>query len=410
MAGQSFATLTPGSQDTLVKKRQRNERQPSQLPTASQKRLASRPLAAPIPHTNPITTRSAAQLNASTERKSSDRHLDAFCSRADSTDRYDSIINNLLDSDDEPSSSCADETEPAAVEQHLDEVIQHSSLDSTVDQSSVSDGQKSGGQRDDATDATEAETSNGEVIEENSGFSHHNNTVSLAPLADDQISRPVGDSTGSGRKMEGSLDENRELPSCDGAVDYSVFRHAHRPDQAGHIVRLRTGAEEVGIQTSEEDLSLSEYLTSERTRISFKLQKLEGILSSCDDSLRIITDFQVSEESNLTDCRNNARIAKERLDMAQQMEQYCATFESMADPRDDASSQQVQSLLNTASDCRKTCQVAYERVEAEIEAIERKFDTRKEHVSRIEERRRIATIELQAWKDWQTDGGTIFPP
>ena len=118
-----------------------------------------------------------------------------------------------------------------------------------------------------------------------------------------------------------------------------------------------------------------------------------------------MTDSQLSEESNLTDYRNNARIAKERLDMAQQMEQYCATFESIADPRDDTSSQQVQSLLNTASDCRKTCQAAYERAQAEIEAMERQSNTRQEHVSRIEEKRRNATTELQAWKDWQADGG-----
>ena len=393
-----------------MKKRQRNERQPCQLPTASQKPPASRPLAAPIPHTDPVTARRVAQLKASTEHKSYDRQSDAVSSRADSTDRYDSIINNLLDSDDEPSSSCADETEPAPVEQHLNEVIQHPSLNSTVDQSSVSDDQMSGAPRDYATDATEAGRSNGEAIEENSRPCYHNNTVSRAPFADDQTSPQVEDSTGSGREVEEGLDKNHELPSCDGALTHSLYPHAQRPDQVGHIVGPKTGAEEVGIETGEDDLSLSEYLTSERIRISFKLQKLEGILSGCNESLRITTDSQVSEESNLTDYRNNAGIAKERLDMAQEMEQYCKTFKTIADPRDDASSQQVQSLLNTASDCRKTCQVAYERVEAEIEAIERKFDTRKEHVSRIEERRRIATIELQAWKDWQTDGGTIFPP
>ena len=393
-----------------MKKRQRNERQASQLPTASQKPLASRPLAAPIPHTNPITTRRAAQLKASMEYKPNDRHLDAVSSRADSTDRYDSIINNLLDSDDEPNSSCADETEPAAVEQHLDEVIQHSSLNSTVDQSSVSDAQMSGGPKDDATDATKAGTSNGEAIEENCGPAYYNNPGSRSSFADDQMSRQVGDSTGSGREAEEGLDKNRELPSCDGALDHSLYPHTHRPDQAGHIVGLRMGQEEVGIQTGEDDLALSEYLTSESARISSKLQKLRGILSDCDESLRIMTDSQVSEESNLTDYRNNARIAKERLDMAQQMEQYCATFESMADPRDDTSSQQVQSLLNTASDCRKTCQAAFERAQAEIEAMERKSNTRQEHVSRIEEKRQNATTELQAWKGWQADGGKIFPP
>ena len=391
-----------------MKKRQRNERQPSQLPAASQKRLASRPLA--IPHTNPITTRRAAQFKASTEYKSNDQHLHAVAARADSTDRYDSIINNLLDSDDEPSSSCADETEPAAVEQHLDEFIQHSSLNSTVDQSSVSDAQMSGGPKDDATDATEAGTSNGEAIEENCGPAYHKNTGSRSPFADDQMSRQVGDSTESGREVEEGLDKNRELPSCDGALDHSLYPHTHRPDQAGHIVGLRMGQEEVGIQTGEDDLALSEYLTSESARISSKLQKLRAILSDCDESLRIMTDSQLSEESNLTDYRNNARIAKERLDMAQQMEQYCASFESMADPRDDTSSQQVQSLLNTASDCRKTCQAAYERAQAEIEALERKSNTRQEHVSRIEEKRRNATTELQAWKDWQANGGKIFPP
>ena len=229
-----------------MKKRQRNERQPSQLPTASQKRLASRPLAAPISHTNPVTTRRAAQLKASTEYKS-DRHLDAVSARADSTDRYDSIINNLLDSDDELSSSCADETDRAAVEQHLDEVIQHSSLNSTVDQSSVSDAQMSGGPRDDATDATEAGTSNGEAIEENCGPAYHKNTGSRSPFADDQMSRQVGDSTESGREVEEGLDKNRELPSCDGALDHSLYPHTHRPDQAGHIVGLRMGQEEVGI-------------------------------------------------------------------------------------------------------------------------------------------------------------------
>ena len=393
-----------------MKKRQRNERQPSQLPAASQKRRASRPLAAPIPHTNPITTRRAAQLKASTQSKSNDQHLDAVAARADSTDRYDSIINNLLDSDDEPSSSCADETEPAAVKQHIDEVIQHSLLKCTVNQSSVSDAQMSGGPRDDATDATEAGTSTCEAIEENCGHAYHNNTGSRSPFADDQMSRQVGDSTESGREVEEGLDKNRELPSCDGALDHSLYRHAHRPDQAGHIVGLRTGAEEVGIRTGEDDLSLSEYLASEPARISSKLQKLRGILSGCDESLRIMSDSQLSEESNLTDYRNNARIAKERLGMAQQTEQYCATFESMADPRDDTSSQQVQSLLNTASDCRKTCQAAYERAQAEIEAMERKSNTRQEHVSRIEEKRRNATTELQAWKDWQADGGKMFPP
>ena len=394
-----------------MKKRQRNERQPIQLPTASQKRLASRPLTAPIPHTNPITTRRAAQLKASTEHKSNDRHPDAVSSRADSTDRYDSIINNLLDSDDEPSSSCADETEPAAVEQHLDEVIQHSSLNSTVDQSSVSDAQMSGGPKDDATDATEAGTSNGEAIEENCGPAYHNNTGSRSPFANDQMmSHQVGDSTESRREVEEGLDKNRELPSCDGALSHSLYPYAYSPDQAGHTIGLRTGADEVGIQPGEDNLSLSEYLTSEPTRISSKLQKLRGILSDCDESLRIITNSQLSEESNLTDYRNNARIAKERLDMARQMEQCCATFESMADPRDDTSSQQVQSLLNTASDCRKTCQAAYERAQAEIEAMERQSNTRQEHVSRIEEKRRNATTELQAWKDWQADGGKIFPP
>ena len=391
-----------------MKKRQRNERLPSQLPAASQKRLASRPLA--IPRTNPITTRRAAQFKASTEYKSNDQHLHAVAARADSTDCYDSIINNLLDSDDEPSSSCANETGPAAVEQHLDEVIQHSSLNSTVDQSSVSDAQMSGGPKDDATDATEAGTSNGEAIEENCGPAYYNNLGSRSPFADDQMSRQVGDSTESGREVEEGLDKNCKLPSCDGALDHSLYPHAYRPDQAGHIVGLRTGAEEVGIQTGEADISLSEYLTSERARISSKMQKLRGILSGCDESLRIMTDSQLSEESNLTDYRNNARIAKERLDMAQQMEQTCATFESMADPKDDTSRQQVQSLLNTASDCRKTCQGASERAQAEIEAMERTFNTRQEHVSRIEEKRRNATTELQAWKDWQADGGKIFPP
>ena len=393
-----------------MKKRQRNERQPSQLPTASQKRRSSRPLAAPISHTNPIKTRRAAQLKASTEYKSNDQHLDAVSARADSTDRCDSIINNLLDSDDEPNSSCADETELAAVEQHLDEVIQHSSLNSTVDQSSVSDDHMSGRPIDDATDATEAGTSTGEAIDENSGPACHNNTGSRSPFADDQMSRQVGDSTGSGREVEEGLDKNRELPSCDGALDHSLYRHAHRPDQAGHIVGVRTGAEEVGIQANEDDLSLSEYLASEPARISSKLQKLRAILSDRDESLRIMTDSQLSEESISTDYRNNARIAKESLDMAQQMEQYCPTFESMADPRDDTSSQQVQSLLNTASDCRKTCQAAYERTQAEIEAMERKSNTRQEHVSRIEEKRRNATIELQAGKDWQANGGEIFLP
>ena len=93
------------------------------------------------------------------------------------------------------------------------------------------------------------------------------------------------------------------------------------------------------------------------------------------------------------------------------MEQDYATFKSIADPRDDAS------LLNTLHEfrkriirIRKACQAAYERTQAEIKVMESKFKARQEHLSRIEERKRDATIELQAWKDWQADGGKIFPP
>ncbi len=387
-----------------MEKRQRNERQRSQLPTARKTRPVSRPLAAPISQANAITTRRAAQLNASTENQSNDRHLDTDSSHADSIDRYDSIINNLLDSDDEPSSGSTDRSEPEPMEQHLDEIIQQSSRTSTVNQSSVSDGQMSGEPR----DATEAGTSNGEAIDENPKASFHNTTVSRAPCPDGQTNRQVGDVTGLETEGEEGSDNNRELPSCDSALDQSLDPHAHVPDQAGHVVGLRTGAEE-GVQPGDDDLSLSEYLTSEPTRISSKLQKIKDILCSCDESIRIMADSQVSEESYLIGYRYNARIAKERLDMAQQMEQNCATFESMAGPRDDTSSQQVQSLLNAASDCRKTCQAAYEKTQAETEAMEIKINARQEHLSRIEEKRRNATIELQAWRDWQADGGKIFP-
>ena len=390
-----------------MKKRQRNERQPSQLPTAPQTRLASRPLAAPISQANPITTRRAAQLNALTENQSNDQRLYTVSSHADSMDRYDSIINELLDSDDDSSSESVDRSGPEAVEQHLDATVQDSSLSSTGDQSYVPDRQMSGEPRD-AMDAAEAGTSNGEAIEENPELSSHDNTVSQAHGPDGQTSRQIGDGTGLKRDVEEGPNNNRELPSYDSSLDQSLYPHAHTPDHAVHGVGLETSAEEGETQPGEDDLSLSNYLTIERTRISSKLQKLKSILHICDESLRIMTDFQVSEESHLIAYRYNAKIAKEGLDMAQHMEQNSAAFESMADPRDDTSSQQAQSLLNAASDFRKTCQEAYERTKADIEAMEVKFNTRQEHLSRIEEKRRIATIELQAWRDWQADGAKIF--
>ena len=324
-------------------------------------------------------------------------------------DRYDSIINNLLDSDDERSSGSADRSEPEAVMQHLDETVQHSSRNSTIDETSVSDCQMSGEPRD-ATEATEAGTSNGEAIEEYRNPSSHNNTVSRAPGPDGQTSRQVGDGTELQRVVEEVSDNNRELPAYDSALDQSSYLHVHTHDQLGHSVGLRTSVEDGEIQPGEDDLSLSEYLTSEPTRVSSKLQKIENILRSCDESLRIMTDSQVSEESHLIAYRHNARIAKEGLDMAQQMEQQCATFESMADRRDNTSSQQAQTLLNAASDFRKTYQAAYERTQTDIEAMEMKFNARQEHLSRIEEKRRNATVELQAWRDWQAGGGKIFPP
>ena len=379
-----------------MKKRQRNEHQPSQLPTAPQTRRGSRHLTAPISQANPITTRRAAQLKASTEYQANDGHLD-------------SIINELLDSDNDSSSESVDRSEPEAVEQHLNETFQDSSCNSTGDQSSVPDGQMSGEPRD-ATDAAKAGTSNGEVIEEAPELSSHDNTVSQAHGPDGQASRQIGDGTGLEREVEECSNNNRELPSYDSGLDQSLYPHTHTPDQIGHSVGLETSAEEGETQPSEDDLSLSDYLTIKRIRISSKLQKLKGILYSCDESLRIMTDFQVSEESHLTAYRHNERIAKERLDMAEQMEQNSAALESMADPRDETSSQQVQSLLNAASDCRNACQAAYERTKADIKAMEVKFNTRQEHLSRIEEKRRIATIELQAWREWQANGGKIFPP
>lgn len=391
-----------------MKKRQRNERQPSQLPTAPKTRLASCPLAAPISQASPITTRRAAQLTASTENQSNNGNSDIVSSHDDSMDRYDIIINNLLDSDDEPSSGGTDGSEPEAMEQHHNEVIQNSSCNSTIDQSSVSEDQMRGEPRD-ATDATEAGTINEEAVEENPEPSLHNNTVSRVPGPDGQTNRQVGDCTGLEMEVEEGSDHNHELPSYDSALDQSPYQHAHTPHQAGHIVGLRTGAEVGGIQSGEDNLSLSEYLASEPTRIFSKIQKIKDILGSYDESLRTMTDTQVLEESYLTGYRHNAGIAKERLDMAQQMEQNCATFRSMADPKDDLSNQQVQSLLNAASDCRKTCQAGHEKIQAEIEAMEIKFNTRQEHLSRIEEKRRNATAVLQAWRDWQTGGGKIFP-
>ena len=324
-------------------------------------------------------------------------------------DRYDSIINNLLDSDDERSSGSADRSEPEAVKQHLDETVQQSPRNSTIDETSVSDCQMSGEPRD-ATEATEAGTSNGEAIEEYRKPSSHNNTVSRTPGPDCQTSRQVGDGTELQRVVEEVSDNNRELLAYDSALDQSSYLHVHTHDQLGHSVGSRTSVEDGEIQPGEDDLSLSEYLMSEPTRVSSKLQKIGNILRSCDESLRIMTDSQVSEESHLIAYRHNARIAKEGLDMAQQMEQQCATFESMADRRDNTSSQQAQTLLNAASDLRKTYQAAYERTQTDIEAMEMKFNARQEHLSRIEEKRRNATVELQAWRDWQAGGGKIFPP
>ena len=387
-----------------MKRRQKNERQPSQLPTALHTRPGSHPLAAPMSKAKKVTTRKAARLKASTETELNNQNLDTVSSHADSIDGYDSIISKLLESDDELSSQSADNSEPDTLEQRFDKPVQHYSRNDSVDQSSVTDDQISGELR----DATKARISNGEAIKEHPKSSFNTNTISQEAGPDGHTSRQVGDGTGLETEMGEASTNNRELLLYDGALHWSLHPHA-QPGQGGHSLGIGTGGEGGVSQASEDDLSLSEYLKSEPTRIASKLQKLEGIILSCDERFRIMTDSQVSEESGLTTYRNNARVAKARLDMARQMEQDCSTFEGMIDSRDDTSSQQVQSLLTAASNCRKTCQAAYERTQAEMEAMETSFNARQEHLSLVEEKKRNATIKLQAWRDWQANGGKIFP-
>ena len=315
------------------------------------------------------------------------------------------MVSRLLDSDDEPSSPSADRFGPETLEHRVDEAIQHYSRNNPVDQLEISDDHVDSEPR----VATKAGTSNGVTIEDKSGFSNNSNTVSRAPGLDGQTSRQIGDSTGLETELGDDSDNNREILSHNGVSDGSLHLHDRAPDQVGHILGLRTRGEQAGPHPSEDDVSLVAYLTSEPIRIFSKLHKLEDIISNCAERLRSMSVAQVSEESDLTGYRNNARIAKDRLETAQQMEQDCATFKSMTDSGDDTSSQQAQCLLNAASVCRKTCQEAYERTQAEMEAMEITFNARQEQLSLIEEEKRKATIKLQAWRAWQADEGKIFP-
>ena len=129
------------------------------------------------------------------------------------------------------------------------------------------------------------------------------------------ISKQVGDGTGLEAEVEQGSNKNRELPSYYSSLAQSLYPHDHTPNQANQIIGLKKGADE--LQPDEDDFSLNEYLRIEQARVASKLQKLKGILSSCDENVRIMANSQVSEESNLTGHRNNTRIAKERLDMTQ---------------------------------------------------------------------------------------------
>lgn len=386
-------------------KLQRNERQTSQLSTAPSTRPASRALAAMISQAKTVTTRNAASLNASTETQFNDRDLDTVSLQAYSTDGFDSMVSRLLDSDDEPSSPSADRFGTATLEQRVHEAVQHYPRNNPVDQLEISDDHLNSKPR----DAAKVGTSNSVTIEDDFGFSINGNTVSRAPGLDGQRSRQLGDSTGLEAEMGDGSDNNREVLSYNSVSDGSLHLHESAPGQAGHILGLRTSGEQARPHHSEDDVSLVAYLTSEPIRIASKLHRLEGITSNCDERLRSMSDSEVSERGDLTGYRNNVRIAKDRLETAQQMEQHCATFKSMMDSGDDTSSQQAQGLLNAASVCRKTCQEAYERTRAEMEAREISFNVRQEQLSLIEEEKRKATIELQAWRAWQVDGGKIFP-
>ena len=379
-----------------MKKRQRNQRQASQLPTALRTRPASRPPAAPISRAKTTNTRRAAS-KASMEARFNDQNPDTVSSEADCTDEDNSIINYLLDSEDESGSGDASVSGPEESKRRVAEAVGQHSRDNPVGQLVVLDNQMSGELRDPIATGI----SSGEAIEEGP-------TVSQEPALCGPANRQDVDDAGLEPESGDGSANIRGLPSYDSFLDQSLHPHARASDQPGDAPGLRMRLEEGRSQHSEDNLSLGEYLTREQIGISSKLRKLEDIISICDERLRIMTESQALKESHLIGYRDNARIAKERLEMAQQMEHNCVTLQRMTDSTDVTSSQQIQDLLEPLSDCRRSCQAAYERTQAELESEEMSFNTRQEHLFLLEEKKRNATEKLQAWRDWQADGGKIF--
>ena len=298
-------------------------------------------------------------------------------------------MNYLLDSEDERSSGDASVSGPVESNCRVAEAVGQHSRDNPTGHLVASDNPMS----EELRDPIATGISNGEAVEESP-------PVSQEPALSGRANRQDVDDAGQEPESEDSSTNIRELPSYDGFLSHSLHPHARVADQPGDAPGLRMRLEEGRSQHTKENLSLGEYLTREQIGVSSKLRNLEDIISSCDERLRIMTESQELEESHLISYRDNARIAKQRLEMAQQMEQNCVTLQSMTDSTDVTSSQQVQDLLKRLSDYRRSCQAAYERTQAELEADEMSFNTRQEHLLLLEEKKRSATEKLQAWRDW----------
>ncbi|KAM0800527.1 hypothetical protein BDR22DRAFT_972802 [Usnea florida] len=327
----------PVRQDTPIKKNRRSERHLVQHPIA------------PNRHSQTVSTLVESQ------------------DRGGERNSLDSIVNRLLNSDDEGSGGYVDDTESAMATSSL------------LDQSS----QKV---------TWNADRKNIEGLLDNNGESDGDFKGSAGPQS----------------AVTMHLDDPGQTHYYDKATQ--TYSHDRATDQAQLSDQSRTNTQEWRGQTSEYDLSLSEYLSIQSIRFDLRLEDLEATIYNCDQSLRNLNDADISGENHLDAQRKDTQAAKECLNEAQQMEQNVKSMHGMGgDDEAGALRETFQNYLKGAREWRESLQALFEKKEADLKAMEAQANTRQEEISRVQREKQNARDELQVWKEWKDNEGKIFP-
>ena len=323
----------------------------------------------------PRSTRRATHIEASTLFSNTNRHSRTVSTLVESQnsggprDSLDSLVNGLLNSDDEGS------------DEYMNDVQSAITAYSPLDQNS----QK-------VTRHADGKDIKGQLY--NEGESEDGFKAGAGP----QLAVTM------------HLDDPAQTHYHDKATQ--TYSHDRATDQAKLSDHSKTNIQERSGQTSEYDFSLHEYLNNQSSRISSRLQSLEATIHNCDQTLRILNNADKSGESPLDTHRKDTQAAKERLNQAQQMEQEIKGMHNTGGDDDDdeagALKEPFQNYLKATSEWRESLQALYERNEAELRAMETQAGTRQEEILRVQREKQNARDELRVWTEWKDKGGKIF--